>query len=572
MFSCSHPVYELSLHLKAKSEEILAKEFGESTVVHFDVSFDEKHGDLTTSSCLQLAKKLKKKPSDIAGVLVEGLSDIEGIAHAEVAGAGFVNVTLTTEAILRDLGRIRSSCSPKKKRKESPVIVEYSQPNIAKPLGIHHIIGTVVGQSVSNFYEFAGYSVIRWNYIGDWGTQFGKLAIAKEKWAKEKDTLSMTLSDLLDLYVKFHEEAENDETLESKGREAFLKLEKGDKDLLKFWGDVVTVTKATLSSLYERLHVSFDLDLGESFYQDKMTVLIEEGKEKGVFVAGKEGSLIVAFSEESKLPPYLIQKGDGATLYSTRDIAQMRYRIDTYHPQSILIFTDIAQKLHFEQLVATCTKLGWTLPTFENVLFGRMRFVDRSMSTRKGNILKLEDALDEAVSRAEKLIADRGEKIQTDDPNDLAEMMGVGALVYGILSQNRKMDMVFDWDKMLTFEGNSAPYIQYTHARAKSVLRKADSEGKAMPVETLTTRERLLLKLLLSFGDVLEEARREHLPHKLTNYLYELCQAFNSFYSSDAILTADGQTREMRLHFTTLTAEVLKCGAQLLTLRVPDRM
>ena len=570
--SCSLPVYDVQKKLQANAEKILSKEFGESTEIHFDVSLDEIHGDLTTSAALQLAKKLKKKPHDIAKVLADGLSSTEGVLKTEVAGPGFVNVTLTTEALLREIPHVRSSCSAKKKRKEAPVIVEYSQPNIAKPLGIHHIIGTVVGQAVSNLYEFSGYPVIRWNYIGDWGTQFGKLAVAKEKWSPTKETLSMTLTDLLELYVKFHEEVEKDATLEDQGREAFLRLEKGDKALLAFWKDVVTVTKSSLAHLYERLHVSFDLDLGESFYSDKMDSILKDGEQKKVFVEGKEGSLIVEFPEESGMPPYLVRKGDGATLYSTRDIAQMRYRMDTYNPQSILIFTDIAQKLHFQQLVETCRRLGWELPAFENVLFGRMRFADRSMSTRKGNILRLEEALDEAVSRAEKLIEERGEKIQTDDPKGLAEMMGVGSLVYGILSQNRKMDMVFDWDKMLSFEGNSAPYVQYTHARARSVLRKAGEEGKAAAVDTLTSRERLLLKLLLSFDDTVESARREHLPHKLTNYLYDLCQAFNSFYSSDAILTAEGQTRELRLLFTALTAEVLKCGAELLTLRVPDRM
>ncbi len=570
--SCSYPVFDLQKHLKAKGAEILAKEYGESTEIHFDVSLDEEHGDLTTSAPLQLAKKLKKKPHDIAKVLAAGFTGMDGVEKAEVAGPGFVNVRLTTKALLGNIAHVRASCSPKKQRKEQPVIVEYSQPNIAKPLGIHHIIGTVVGQAVSNMYTFEGYPIIRWNYMGDWGTQFGKLAVAKEKWAPSKETLEMSITDLLDLYVKFHEEAEKDATLEAQGREAFLKLEKGDKALRKFWEDVLKVTKKSLGHLYERLHVSFDLDLSESFYSDKMEPILAEGKKKKVFVEGKEGSLIVEFPEESGIPPYLVQKGDGATLYSTRDIAQMRYRMDTYHPQSILIFTDIAQKLHFEQLAETCRRLGWELPVFENVLFGRMRFADRSMSTRKGNILRLEEALDEAVLRAEKLIEERGEKIQTDNPADLAEMMGVGALVYGILSQNRKMDMIFDWDKMLTFEGNSAPYVQYTHARACSVLRKAGEEGSAAPVETLTSKERLLLKLLLSFGDTVETARAEHLPHKLTNYLYELCQAFNSFYSSDAILTAEGHTRAARLHFTALTAEVLKCGAELLTLRVPDRM
>ena len=275
------------------------------------------------------------------------------------------------------------------------------------------------------------------------------------------------------------------------------------------------------------------------------------------------------------MPPYLVLKGDGATLYSTRDIAQMRWRIDTYHPEKILICTDIAQQLHFQQLVETCHMLGWSLPSFENVLFGRMRFVDRSMSTRKGNVLELEHVLDEAVKRADTIIKERGEGIQTDDPSGLAEMMGVSALVYGILSQNRKMDMVFDWEKMLSFEGNSAPYLQYTHARAKSVLRKANEEsGVPLPTSAapLTTTERFLIATLLQFPAVLEEARSQHLPHVLAHYLYGLCQDFNAFYNTESILQSADDVRALRLSLTSLTASVLKTGAELLTLRVPDRM
>lgn len=565
-------MYDTRQNLQAQAAKILEKNFGVSTVVHFDVSLDEKHGDLTTSIALQLAKQLKKTPRDIAQVLALELKTVSGVEATEVAGAGFVNVTVSTDALLAGITTGRKALSPKKQRKEAPVIVEYSQPNIAKPLGIHHILSTVLGQVVGNLYEFEGYPVLRWNYMGDWGTQFGKLAVAMQKWGSGKKTSDYTIDELLALYVKFHEEVEAYPELEDEGRAAFKKLEEGDTDLHAFWTDIVAITKASLGHLYERLHVHFDLDLSESFYSDKMESILQEGKKKGVFTEGKEGALIVQFSEESGMPPYLVQKGDGATLYSTRDIAQMRYRVDTYHPQSILIFTDIAQKLHFEQLVETCKKLEWELPAFENVLFGRMRFADRAMSTRKGNILKLESALDEAVTRAEALITERGEKIQTDDPKALAEMMGVGALVYGILSQNRKMDLVFDWDKMLTFEGNSAPYVQYTHARAKSVLRKAESEGVVSPVDTLTVRERTLVKILLSFEETLQAARAEHLPHKLTNYLYELCQAFNSFYSTDEILTATGAARDCRLALTAFTAETLKVGAELLTLRVPDRM
>lgn len=536
---------------------------------------DAAHGDIATSIALRLGKAAATKPADVAAVMAEGLRGLAGtVEKVEVAGPGYVNVWLTTHALLASLAETRRACTPAVRRDgEKPVIVEYSQPNIAKPLGVHHIIGTVVGQAVANLYRHAGYTVICWNYIGDWGTQFGKLAVAYRLWGGQKPVAQYTLDELLDLYVRFHKEVEAKPELEDEGRAAFRALEQGDKELRAFWADVVAVTKASLAGLYERLHVAFDLDLGESFYEDKMQPVIDAGIQSGVFHEGDGGALIAEFSAESALPPFMIRKSDGATLYSTRDLAQMRYRIDTYNPQSILIFTDIAQKLHFEQLEATCQQLGWALPHFENVLFGRMRFADAKMSTRKGTVMKLEHVVDEAVARAGTVIEERGEAIQTDDPKGLAEMMGSGALVYGILSQNRKMDIVFDWDKFLTFEGNSAPYLQYTHARASSVLRKAETEGglQAAGVELLA-HDRALIAMLLQFPGALHAARTEHLPHKLAHYLYELCQHFNAFYNACPILKAPAAERDLRLGLTALTASVLKTGAELLTLRVPDRM
>lgn len=541
---------------------------------------DSSHGDLTTTVALQLSKILKKPPRAIADELAAKLKDHADVERVEVAGAGYVNVWLTPAVLIRELAATRKACVPAVTRtKEKPVIVEYSAPNIAKPLGIHHIMGTVVGQAVANLYRHAGFPVVSWNYLGDWGTQFGKLAVAMKKWGDQKKSAAQySLDELLALYVRFHDEAEKDATLEDQAREAFRKLEQGDAALRTFWKDVVAVTKASLGGIYERLHVSFDCDLGESFYQDKMEPIIREGIEKGVFEEGKEGALIVVFPEESGLPPYMIRKGDGGTLYSTRDLAQMRYRIDTYHPAAIYIVTDVAQKLHFEQLVATCGRLGWELPAFENLLLGRMRFAEKKMSTRKGNILKLEHVLDEAVKHAQEVMKEHADHLEVENSGELAEMMGVGALSYGIISQNRKMDIVFDWDKMLSFEGNSAPYLQYTHARARSVLRKADAEGHTVAAEPapnvmeLTQHERVLLRTLLEFPGVLEEARTMHLPHTLAHFLFRLSQDFNAFYNVNPILKAEGGTREVRLMLTTFVADVLKTGSALLTLRVPERM
>ena len=548
--------------------------FDVSTDIHFDVPVDPSKGDLTTSAALQLAKKIGKSPRDVAATLAEAIGKAPGVAKAEVAGAGYVNVTVQTAALVGALSEAWSQCDPQAIRKEAPVIVEYSQPNIAKPLGIHHILSTVIGQTISNLYRFQGYPTMNWNYMGDWGTQFGKLSVAFKKWGT-KPPAQCSLDDLLSLYVKFHEEAEKDSTLEDEGRDAFRRLEQGDGELRAFWTDILSVTKRSLGGIYDRLRVKFDSDISESFYEDKMAPILEEGKKKGVFTVGEGGALIVKFPEETKMPPYMVLKGDGATLYSTRDIAQMRYRIDTYKPQEILICTDVAQKLHFEQLEATCKLLGWTLPPFTNVIFGRMRFIDRKMSTRKGNILKLEHVLDEATARAAEIIKERGDAIQTDDTDELADMMGTGALVYGILSQNRKMDIVFDWEKMLSFEGNSAPYLQYTHARAMSVLRKAEWTEFRVPKDfsgDVGSKERALLHLLFQFGDTVEAARAEHLPHKLTNYLYEVCQSYNSFYNAEVILKAEGAQRDLRLALTHAATRVLKTGAELLTLRVPDRM
>lgn len=561
--------------LTSEAHLVLKNLYGlENIDLHWEAPKEAEHGDVSTAVALRLAKQLGKSPREIAENIAHSLSASTVVEKCEVAGAGYVNIWMKANVLLETLFETEESCTPKKKMSEPPVIIDYSSPNIAKPLGIHHILSTVIGQTLVNLYQHNGNEVVRWNYLGDWGTQFGKLAVAFEKWGKKKPIVEYTLDELLSLYVKFHDEAEKDDSLEEEGQAAFRRLEQGDQELRAFWSDAVAVTKQAMSSIYQRLHVSFDVDRGESYYEDKMLPILEEGKKKSVFKEGEKGALIVEFPEEANMPPAVVVKGDGATLYLTRDLALMKDRMEGWHPKAILWAVDIAQQLYFKQLFATVNQLGWNPPTLEHVYFGRMRFADGAMSTRKGKVLKLEEVLDEAVARASQIIEERGDAIQTDDPADLAEMMGVGALVYGILSQNRKMDMVFDWDKMLSFEGNSAPYLQYTHARARSILRKAEAEGEKpqIAIEHLTPHERVLILTLLRFSDVLLAARTEHLPHKLANYLYELCQAFNAFYNVDSIVQAIEPARSVRLYLTRLTADVLRVGSSLLTIRVPDRM
>lgn len=560
--------------LTSEAHFVLKTLYGlEEIDLHWEPPKEALHGDVSTAVALRLAKQLGKAPRDIAKEIADALLASEVVEKCDVAGTGYVNVWMKSNVLIDLLSEAEESCKPKQRVSKNPIIIDYSQPNIAKPLGIHHILSTVIGQTLGNLYEHRGYQVVRWNYIGDWGTQFGKLAIAFEKWGS-KPVLDCSIDEMLELYVKFHQEVEHDESLEDLARDAFKRLEQGDPELRSFWQAVVQVTKASLGDTYRRLNVHFDLDIGESYYEDKMLPIIEEGKKKGVFYKGEKDALIAEFTDDQNLPPAIVLKADGATIYMTRDLAAMHDRIERFHPESILYVVDVAQSLYFKQLFAIVGQLEWKLPTLEHVFFGRMRFSDKSMSTRKGNILKLEHVLDEAVDRAADIIQERGDAIQSDDPKDLAEMMGIGSLSYGILSQNRKMDMVFDWDKMLSFEGNSAPYIQYTHARARSVLRKAEAEGVKLAVfsENLTPHERTLLLMLLRFGDVLEVAQSEHAPHKLANYLYELCQEFNAFYNADSILQAVEPLRSLRLYLTRITADVLRVGSSLLTIRVPDRM
>ena len=441
-----------------KASEVLQKKFDTSLDAVWEYASDPEHGDYTTTVAMKVGKSIGCPPRNVANVLAEELTTLPGILKVEVAGAGYVNVWLQPQELFAELQCTVIACVPQAPRpSDAPVIIEYSSPNIAKPLGIHHILSTIIGQTLVNIYRHAGYRVIAWNYIADWGVQFGKLFVAFRRWGA-KPIEEHSLDELLALYVRFHKEVDAvGQELEEEARREFKKLEDGDAALREFLNAVVATTKISLKHLYERLHVAFDVDYGEGFYEDKMVPVIAEGKQKKVFTEGEKGALVAHFPDDAALPPYMIVKSDGATLYSTRDLAQMRYRIDAYHPQAIYIVTDIAQKLHFEQLIATCKQLQWDLPAFENILFGRMRFTGSKMSTRTGNIVKLEEVLDEGVHRAGRIIAERGESIQTENPSELAEMMGVGALVYGILSQNRKMDIVFDWDNMLSFEATVRP-------------------------------------------------------------------------------------------------------------------
>lgn len=569
---------------------------------------DFSHGDFASNVAMSLSKQLKKAPQQIANAILEHIEKPDFLEKVEFAQPGFINFTLSVNWIESELPKIISRKSPLVKPEignKKPVLVEYSSPNIAKPLGVHHLLSTIIGQALYNIFSYLEYKTVAINHIGDWGTQFGKLTVSYKLWGDKKSIEKDPIEELLKLYVHFHDVVEKDpvegEKLEQQARDEFKKLEDGDKENTKLWQWFVAMSLKDTQKTYDALQgIHFDKIQGESFYSDKMDDILKEGKEKGIFETGEEGAIVVKFENE-KLPPFLVQKSDGATLYGTRDLAAAKYRLKTWHPEKVLYVVDTAQSLHFQQLFETARKLQWhsgAVSPFVHVSFGRMRFEDEKMSTRKGNILRLNEVLMEAVERAKKIVAQKSPDIPEKRHGDLARIIGIGAVKYNILSQNRTTDIVFQWDKILSLDGNSAPYLQYTHARAGSILKKATTERrrekkKAENQFTLfeaissqessetdpsvssqkTNIERELARQLAKFSEAVVRSSEEYRPNIITNYLYETAKLFNTFYHEVSVLQAESESlRNFRLQLTQATKVILHDGLALVGVEVPEEM
>jgi len=582
---------------------------------------DSTHGDYATAIALKLAKKLGKNPMEVAESIAKIVPSVAMLEKVEVAQPGFINVHLSRTYLAEQMHGVlkqRADFGRLTLGKGKKVLIEYSSPNIAKPLGVHHLLSTIIGQTLTHLYRFAGYEVVALNWLGDWGTQFGKLLYAYKQWGKEETVKKAPLNELLQLYVRFHKEEEKNPELENKGREEFKKLEEGDEENTKLWTWMKELSVTELKRLYEILGVNFDEYLGEKMYLEKAKELIAEGKTKGIIEKGEEGAWIVRF-ENDAYPPYLLEKADGTTLYSTRDLASIQDRMNRYHPLQSIYVVDAAQKLHFEQLFATAQKFGFTGSALIHVTFGRMALPEGKMSTRKGEIILLEEVIAEAMRRTTKIVKEKSADLPALEQEALAKGLAISAILYNILSQNRETNITFDWDRMLALDGNSAPYLQYTCARANSILRKAEAastsneiaqppqpEIESMEVqpgqismfeeervetnsswtavpETAETKqiadlfnqplEQELLRLLPRFSEKIEAAVIEYKPNLLANYLYELAKTFNSFYQEVPVLTAETpEQKSARLDLVRATAQVLANGLGLLGIKVFERM
>lgn len=547
--------------------------------LHLERTKSADHGHFSTNVAMSLSGKLGRKPHDIAQQITDHLKS-EWVTQVQVAGPGFINLWLEQKFYTIEANELAADLDKYLKEafleaRKGRMIIDYSHPNIAKPMGIHHLLTTVIGDSIKKAYRRAGWEVIADNFVGDMGTQFGKLIHAIKQWGNMDEILKDPINELQKLYVKFHIEADSDVELDDEGRAEYKKFEDGDPESRALWKKIVEWSELEIQQIYDRLGVEFNYRNGESFYEDKMMPLLGEGRRKGIIVDGQKGAWIIP-PDDPEATPVLVKKSDGATLYTTRDLARIDYWERTWSPDLMVNVVDVSQSFHFEQLFFAQQKLGLTSARNVHVVFGRMLFKDGKMSTRKGNILLLSDVLDEAEERALVLIREKEAELSEAEAKELARILGIGSIKYNILHQNRTTNITFDWDKMLSFEGNSAPYLMYSVARAKSVLRKAnmkieDTRKYALSLD-LPVEQALLLQLIM-YPSVISRCVEDFKPNHIANYLYELAQLFNSFYNGNSILQAESSTiKESRLLLTACTIAVMEDAFKLLGLEVPEKM
>lgn len=525
--------------------------------------------------CFKFAKILRKSPQAIAGELKEKTdSSSQPLIGKTVVEGGYLNIFLNRAFAVKEMVTAFSQnggVSKPKPKNGKTVCIDYSSVNIAKPFHIGHLLTTVIGGSLYRIFNYLGYNAVGINHLGDWGTQFGKMIVAYLNWGDDLDIEKRGVRALLDLYVRFHSEAEKDESLEAEGRAWFKKIEDGDSRALEIFNKFKDITLKEVKRVYDRLGVKFDSYAGESFYNDKMQPVIDELKAKNLLTES-EGAMVVDL-EKYGMPPCLILKSDGATLYATRDLAAAVYRKQHYDFYKNLYVVAYQQNLHFKQVFKVLELMGKTWASdCVHVPFGMVSLEGQgALSTRKGNVVFLDDVLNEAVEKAAKVI--EGKNPELEDKQKIASDVGVGAVIFGALSSGRIKDLVFSIDKALSFEGETAPYLQYTHARCRSVLSRAGVSDGKIDCDVLTDDDSFtLVRLLSSFDDVVSDAAAKYEPSVVSRYLLDLAAVFNRFYLNCRIIGEKPDVMYTRLLITRYVAEALKEGLKLLLINAPDRM
>jgi arginyl-tRNA synthetase len=535
------------------------------------------HGDYQCNLALPLAKRLGKNPREIAQATLALISPHSLFQAPEIAGAGFINLRLTPEGLTQSLNaalnspRLGIPTVPTPKR----IVLDYSSPNVAKEMHVGHIRSTLLGDTLARILTFLGHTVIRDNHLGDWGTQFGKILIGYKRHGSPEKLRENPIAHLETLYQQINEEEKNDPALAQAARDELVKLQKGNPENLALWQSFCQETRRALDAIYARLHVQFDHTLGESFYNPWLKETVEDLLRLKI-ARESQGAICVFFDDhpELKETPMLIQKSDEGYLYATTDLATLRYRIENWHAQEILYVTDGRQQLHFKQLFETARRWRKETVTLHHIWFGSILGQDKKpLKTREGRPIKLRDLLDEAEARALAIIRQKRPDFSEEQQAHAARIIGIGALKYADMAQNRNLDYIFDWDKLLAFDGNTAPYLQNAYVRIASIFRKAQTPPSATPIETLShPHEILLAKKLLTYADALEDVIQDYRPHLLCTYLYELATAFHQFYEACPVLKSEGETRATRLSLCAHTRATLAHGLSLLGIGVLEEM
>jgi arginyl-tRNA synthetase len=523
--------------------------------------------------CFQLAKSLRKAPIIIAKEFEEKINK-EGFEKVESLGPYvnfFVDKSSFSKNIIEKIISEGDAYGSGEIGKGKNITIDYSSPNIAKPFHVGHLFGTAIGNSLYKIMSFEGYNCIGINHLGDWGTQFGKLIYAYKNWVNEEALEKDTIKELLRIYVKFHEEAEKNPSLNDIARMHFKKLEDGNKEEVELWEKFKSLSLKEFKKLYELLGVEFDFYTGESFYNDKMDAVIEEIDKKGLLTLSNGAEVVML--EEYNIPPCIIVKADGATIYATRDLAAAIYRKKTYNFYKSIYVVGMDQALHFKQVFTTLKLMGhdWANDC-THVGFGLVRFSDKKLSTRKGDVIFLDDLLKEAVDKTREIIETKNPNLENKD--EVAKKVGIGAIVFTYLKNNREKGIVFDWKEMLSFDGETGPYVQYTYARGKSILRKVGNNNSEADFNKLDTAEGFeLVKTLEGFNNAILHSIEKLEPCIVTRYVIDVAKAFNKFYNAHNISNIEDISEQAAmLKLVYATCQVIKNGLKLLGIEVVEKM
>ncbi|MFV3010633.1 arginine--tRNA ligase [Clostridium botulinum] len=523
--------------------------------------------------CFQLAKTFRKAPNLIAEELKEKINK-EGFEKVVTVGPYlnfFVDKTVLIKDVLEKVLNEKEKYGSSKVGEGKNVVVEYSSPNIAKPFHIGHLFTTAIGNALYKILSFEGYNCIGINHLGDWGTQFGKLISAYRRWVDEEALEKDAIGELLRIYVKFHEEAEKNPELEKEARLNFKKLEDGSEEETELWNRFKDLSLKEFNKVYDMLGIKFDSLAGESFYSDKMDAVVQEIDDKGLLVDSNGAKVVML--DDYNMPPCMIKKSDGATIYATRDLAAAMYRKKTYDFHKCIYVVGTPQALHFKQVFTTLKLMGhdWA-DDCKHVGFGLVKLANKKLSTRNGDVVFLEDLLNQSVEETLKIINEKNPNLK--DKEGTAKKLGIGAVVFTYLKNNRERDIVFDWKEILSFDGETGPYVEYSYARGKSILRKAgELTGKADYSKLSSKEEFELAKLLGGFNDAIMNAIDKLEPAMVTRYVIEVAKAFNKFYNAHGILNAeDNDVKLARVKLVEATCQVIKNALNLLGIDVVEEM